>query len=144
MFIKKSLLILLLLIVPLLADILVLDNGQKIKGELLEIADEYVEYKAESNVGEPEWVKVRKQDLLAIIDGSGKLAYPRDKFDENSLNYGKVKIRNRKERRIYLQRRTENQQNQSTLELREKDKYKVAALVGSLSGIMLWALIDNK
>ena len=37
-----------------------------------------------------------------------------------------------------------NQDVQQTIELREKDKYKVAALVGSLSGIMLWALIDNK
>ena len=144
MLLKKSIFAVMIFAIPLFADILVLDNGQKIKGELLEIADDYIEYKAEMTVGEPEWVKVRKKDLLAVIDSNGKLAYPRDKFDENSLNYGKVRIRNQKEKQLYFLRKTENQKIQNTIELRERDKYKVAALVGSLSGIMLWALMDNK
>ena len=85
-----------------------------------------------------------KKDMLAVLDKSGKLAYPRDKFDEISLNYGKIKLRNGKEKQIFEQRKQQNQSIQQTIELRERDKYKVAALVGGLSGIMLWALIDNK
>ena len=140
----KILILSLFVAASLYADILILDNGQKIPGELLEIADDYIEYKIETNLGEPEWVKVMKKDLLAVIDRSGKLAYPRDKFDENSINYGRVRIRSAAERELYRQRKAENQQTQSILESREREKYRVAALVGGLSGIMLWALIGNK
>jgi hypothetical protein len=129
---------------PLNADLLILDNGQKLNGEMIKIADDYIEYKAESSPGDVEWLKVMKKDILAVLNRSGKLSYPRDKFDENSLNFGKIRLRNEKERQTFEQRKSQNQNIQTTLELREKDKYKVAAIVGSLSGIMLWALIDNK
>ena len=133
-----------LLTAPLYADLLILDNGQKLTGKMIKIADDYIEYKAESSAGDVEWLKVNKKDLLAVLGTDGKLAYPRDKFDENSLNFGKIRLRDEKERTKFEQRKKVNQDVQQTIELREKDKYKVAALVGSLSGIMLWALIDNK
>ena len=132
------------LAIPAKADTLVLVNNQKITGELMHIAHEYIEFKTEPTPGNPEWLKVYKKHLLAVVNDQGKLIYPRDKFDENALNYGKVRIRNEREKQLYLQRVQENLKVQRSLESEEKNRYKVAALVGGLSGIMLWALLDSK
>lgn len=140
---KIAVVFILFLFVSAHGDILVLDNGKRVQGTMTEIADEYIEFKAELEPGNVEWLKVYKKDLLAVINQQGKLAYPRDKYDENSLNWGRVPIRSSRDKQVYLQRKKQNLSRQQELELRERDKYKVAALVGSLSGIMLWALIDN-
>lgn len=126
------------------ADILILANNKRVHGELTLIGDKYLEFKVEEIPGEPEWVKVAKNNLLAVVSSAGRLLYPRDKYDENVLNYGKVKIRNKKEAVIFLERKKENQQAESIMEKKDKERFKVAALLGGLSGLMIWALLDNQ
>jgi len=126
------------------ADKLILANNKKVQGELTLIGDKYLEFKVEEIPGEPEWIKVSKKDLLAVVSSAGRLLYPRDKYDENALNYGKVKIRNKQEAAIFLERKKENRQAELMMERKDKERFKVAALVGGLSGLMIWALLDNQ
>ncbi len=126
------------------ADVLILANNKKVHGELTLIGDKYLEFKVEEIPGEPEWVKIPKNNLLAVVSSAGRLLYPRDKYDEIALNYGKVKIRNKQEATIFLERKKENQQAELMMERKDKERFKVAALVGGLGGLMIWALLDNQ
>ena len=126
------------------ADILVLVGKEQLQGTLTVIGDKYVEFKHEKSPGLSEWIKVLKKDLLAVVGENGKIIYPRDKFDENALNFGRVKIRNEKEAEIYTQRQIINRRNESISEKKEKNRFKVAALVGGLSGLMVWALLGSR
>ena len=134
-----------LVAVPALrADTLLLANKQQISGELSLIADDYIEFRVSRTADQYEWIKVSKKILLAVLDDQKKIVYPRDKYDENALNYGKVRLRNEKEARVFLQRKKANQQSQLENEKSENGRYKVAAIIGSLSGLMLWAMLDSK
>jgi len=126
------------------ADILILVDNHQFRGKISLIADDYIEFRLEKSVGESEWIKVYKKDLLAVVNERGKIVYPRDKYDENALNWGKIRLRNKKEAQIYLMRKKMNRIRQLENEKQEKNKYKVAALVGGLSGLMLWAFLDGK
>ncbi len=126
------------------ADTLVLANKQQIPGQLSLIADDYIEFRVSKAPDQYEWIKVSKKILLAVVDEQKKIVYPRDKYDENALNYGKVRLRNEKEAHAYLQRKKTNQQVQIENEKSENGRYKVAAIIGSLSGLMLWAMLDSK
>ena len=126
------------------ADILIKDNGQKIIGEMTLIAKDYIEFKVETTPGYFEWMKVPKQELLAVIGKNKKILYPRDKYDEISINYGKVKLRNSRDEELYHRRQEENLKAQTTLEKEEKNHLKTAALLGGIGGLMIWTLIDGK
>ena len=126
------------------ADILLLRNKQRIRGEMSLVADDYIEFKRDLSAGENEWIKLSKKSVVAIVSDKGKLIYPRDKFDENALNYGKIRIRNENEKKTYLERKKTNKLAQLTNERQEKDRFKVAALVGGLGGIMVWAFLDGR
>jgi len=126
------------------ADTLLLANKQQIQGELSLIADDYIEFRVAKAPDQYEWIKVSKNILLAVLDEQKKILYPRDKYDENALNCGKVRLRNEKEARVFLQRKKANQQTQLENEKSENGRYKVAAIIGSLSGLMLWAMLDSK
>lgn len=125
-------------------DILLLINKKEYRGQLKRIAAEYVEFVNEETPGESEWIKIYKKDLLVVVNERGKIIYPRDKYDENALNYGKVRLKTRKEVEIYNRRIKHNQQVQRHIEQNEKNRYKVAALVGGLGGLMIWAFIDSR
>jgi len=126
------------------ADTLILIDRRQFRGSLTLIADEYIEFRLEKSFNDNEWIKVYKKDLLAIVNDRGKIVYPRDKYDENALNWGKVRLRNKQEARIYLERKKMNRLRQLENEKQEKNRYKVAVLVGGLSGLMLWAFLDGK
>ncbi|HNR67435.1 MAG TPA: hypothetical protein PKN04_06740 [bacterium] len=126
------------------ADVLITVDKQKFIGRLSLIAHEYIEFENYPHPGEKEWLKVYKKDLLAIVDDRGKIIYPRDKFDENALNWGKVRLRSDKEKKIYEERQMENNQQQVLHESQEKSKYRVAAVIGGLSGLMLYAFLDGR
>src|SRR3990172_6445091 len=127
------------------ADILVLSNNKQIEGNISLIADDYVEFLVGDQWNNnKEWLKVPKKVIVAILNGEGKIIYPRDKFDENALDYGRVKIRNEKEKEIYQNRKKANQARQLQTEKKESKRYKIAALVGGLSGLMLWAFMDSR
>ena len=58
-------------------------------------------------------------------------AYPENIFTE-------------KEKELYLERKKMNRIRQMENENKENSRYKVAALVGGISGLMLWAFMDGK
>lgn len=126
------------------ADTLILANKQKVQGSLSLIADDYLEFRVEKSLEQFEWIKIPKKSLFAVLSDQGKVVYPRDKFDENALNFGKVKLRDKKEVDTFLKRKKANRLAQAENEKSEKGKYKVAAIIGGLSGLMLWAVIDTK
>ena len=66
----------------------------------------------EASTGNYEWQRIIKKDLLAIVSEEGKIIYPRDKYDENVMNYGRVRLRNGNEAEIYQQRKNRNKQAQ--------------------------------
>lgn len=125
------------------ADILILVDNQQLQGRLTFIGDNYIEFKIEQSPGEYEWVKVYKKNLLAVVSNKGKIIYPRDKYDENAMNFGKVRLRNKQEAEIYRDRKEQNKKAQIECEKREKNKYKVAAVVGSFGSIMLLTFLNN-
>ncbi|MBN1540551.1 hypothetical protein JW992_00265 [candidate division KSB1 bacterium] len=126
------------------ADVLVTADNQKYVGKITLIAKEYLEFEHATHPGEKEWLKVLKKDILAVVDDRGRIIYPRDKFDENALNYGKVRVRNEKESEIYKKRQIETFMQQNLHESQEKKKYRVAAVIGGLSGLMLYAFLDGR
>jgi hypothetical protein len=126
------------------ADILVLANNKHLQGEISLVGDDYVEFIVGDEWNNKEWLKVPKKAIIAILSEEGKIIYPRDKFDENALNYGRVKLRNEKEKEIYLSRKKANQTRQIENEKKDSKRYKIAALVGGLSGLMLWAFMDSR
>jgi hypothetical protein len=126
------------------ADVLLLSNNKQIEGNISLVANDYIEFLVGDEWNNKEWLKVPKKVILAILNREGKIIYPRDKFDENALNYGRVKIRNEKEKEIYLNRKKANQARQIENEKKESKRYKIAALLGGLSGLMLWAFMDSR
>jgi hypothetical protein len=126
------------------ADVLVRMDRVKIHGKLSLIADTYIEFVKDKSPGQQEWIKVDKKEILAILNSSGKLIYPRDKYDEIALNYGKVKLRTAQDVLKYKQRKTENSNVQTCHEQTEKNRFKVAAVIGGLGGLMAWAFIQGK
>jgi hypothetical protein len=126
------------------ADVLVRMDRVKIRGKLSAIADTYVEFVEEKSPGQEEWIKVDKKKILVILNSRGKLIYPRDKYDEIALNYGKVKLRTAQDVLKYKQRKTENSTVQSNQEQTEKNRFKIAAVIGGVGGLMAWAFIQGK
>lgn len=126
------------------ADILLTVDNQKLLGKITVIGEEYIEYETQTAPGETEWIKVHKKDIIAVVDDNLNLVYPRDKFDENALNYGRIPIKNKKEKRLYELRQRENKLAQQKAEKKEKNRFKIAALVGGLSGLMLYALLGGE
>ena len=127
-----------------IADVLLLANKKQIQGAISLIADDYIEFEMSKNFDQKEWVKIPKQYVVAVVNENGKIVYPRDKFDENALNYGKIKFRTEKEKEIYLERKKVNKISQVENEKRDNNRYKVAAIVGGISSLMLWAFLDGK
>ncbi len=126
------------------ADILLTIDNQKIAGELSVIADEFIEFKQQDYPGENEWIKVSKKHILAVVSSDGKIIYPRDKFDENALNYGRIPLRNETEQQKYLRRQLENRKAEQHLEQNEGKRYRVAAVIGGLGGLMIYALLGGQ
>ena len=123
------------------ADTLIFSNNKKIHGSLTLIATKYIEFKTDELGPRTQWVQIYKKDILLILDDAGKIMYPRDKFDENALNYGKVKIRTEDEARKYNLRKQENIQAERISKDLERNKYKTAALVSLVGGVMALILI---
>lgn len=126
-----------------LADKLILSNEKRIDGEISLIANDYIEFKTDQFTGETEWIKIEKQKVLAVLDAKGKIVYPRDKFDENVLNYGKVRLQNKSDLAKYRARKRENITNQLRNEKAEKKKYKVAAIIGGIAGLMVFTISNG-
>ena len=124
-------------------DVLILANEKRFEGEISLIANDYIEFKTEQVTGSTEWIKIPKQKMLAVVDDNGKIIYPRDKYDENALNYGSVKLRDAKDLVNYRARKRENIANQLRLEKAEKNKYKVAAIIGGLAGLMILTISNG-
>jgi len=125
------------------ADILIFINNQQCQGTLTFIGDKFIEFKTEQNPGKYEWIQVFKKDLLAVVSNEGKIIYPRDKYDENAMNFRKIKLRNAKEAELYKKRKTINKQSQIDYENKEKNKYKVAVFVVSFGSLMLLTFLNN-
>ena len=119
------------------SDVLILSDKQKIKGEISLIADDYIEFKTDKISGKTEWIKYPKKKIIAIVDENGKIVYPRDKYDENALNYGKVRLRTKKDLAEYRARKRENIANQLRNEKTEKERYKMAVIVGGIASLMV-------
>jgi hypothetical protein len=126
------------------ADYLLLDNNKKLYGEMTAIAHEYIEFTVQDLSNENKWLKVPKKQVLAVLSDQKKILYPRDKFDENALNYGRIKPKNKKEKLVLKKRQLENIKTQRALENQEKNRFKVAAVIGGLSGLMLYAFLDGR
>jgi hypothetical protein len=144
----KSILVALLLALTLFntsqADTLIKMDRTRLRGKLSLIADTYVEFTVEKNSGQQQWLKVDKKEILVILDHRKKLLYPRDKYDEIALNYGKVKLRTAQDVQKYKQRKTENSAVQAMQEQTEKNRLKTAAVIGGLGGIMAWVFVQGK
>ncbi|MBN1998775.1 hypothetical protein JW935_14545 [candidate division KSB1 bacterium] len=125
------------------ADILVTVQNEQIEGTLSNIADTYIEFKLDNPVKQ-EWIKVEKKNLMAVVDQKGKIVYPRDKYDENALNYGRIKINSREDAKKYAIRKQQNLQVQRKIERRDSSQFRTAVIVGGISGLMLWAFLDTK
>jgi len=123
------------------ADTLIRMDRVRIYGKLSVIGDTYVEFVEKKGTNGQQWIKVFKKDILAILDGRGKLLYPRDKYDEVALNYGKVKLRTAQDVSKYKQRKSQYIQAQAQHEKREKKHYKIAAFIGGVSGLMAYTFI---
>lgn len=123
------------------ADYLIFSNNKKIKGSLCLIGASYIEFKTDDLGMNTQWIKVPKKDILCITNDDGKIIYPRDKFDENALNYGKVKIRTHEDKEKYQMRQTENEQAEKMNNSAERNRYKTAALVSLVGGVMALILI---
>ncbi len=136
--------LMLFLVITAHADYLLLDNNKKIYGEMTAIAHDYIEFSIQDVSGENQWLKVPKKQVLAILSDQKKILYPRDKFDENALNHGRIRARNKKEELILKKRQLENIETQRELENEEKNRFKVAAVIGGLSGLMLYAFLDGR
>jgi len=131
-------------IIPAYGDILILADRSQLHGDLVLIADRYIEFKSEKSPGDFQWLKIAKKSILAVLNDRKKIIYPRDKFDENALNYGRIPLRDAREQALYNKRRYLNRLAQLRAEKRERDRFKVAALLGSISGVMLWVLLDGR
>lgn len=123
------------------ADQLIFSNNKKIKGSLCLIGTTFVEFKTDELSSNTQWIKVPKKDILCITDEDGKIIYPRDKFDENALNFGKVKIRTQADKEKLQMRQQENDQAEKQSNSAERNKYKTAALVSLVGGVMALILI---
>lgn len=126
---------------PCSADQLIFSNNKKIKGSLCLIGTTYIEFKTDDLGPNTQWIKVPKKDLLCITSEDGKIIYPRDKFDENALNFGKVKIRTHEDKEKYQLRQQENDQAEKLNHSAERNRYKTAALVSLVGGVMALILI---
>ena len=123
------------------ADRLITSDKRYINGELSLIANDYVEFRTDQLSGTTEWVKISKRKILAILGNNGHIIYPRDKFDENALNFGKIRVKNNKELEVYRNRKRQNISNQLRNEKAEKQRFKIAALIGGLAGLMVMTII---
>jgi len=126
------------------ADNLILSNEKRIKGSLSLIGNDYIEFKTDHVSGNTDWIKVSKKSVLAIVNDDGKIIYPRDKFDENALNFGKVKLRNTEDLAKYRARKQNNKSNQFRNESAEKNRFKVAAIIGGLAGLMVLTVTGGR
>ncbi len=126
------------------ADTLIKMDKTRLKGKLSLIADTYVEFTVEKSGGQQHWIKVDKKEILVILDKRKKLIYPRDKYDEIALNYGKVKLRTAKDVQKFKERKTENALVQAQQMQSEKNRLKTAAVIGSLGGLMAWVFVQGK
>ncbi len=124
-------------------DILIRVEKSQMYGEITAIADDYLEFKKQVSPGEYEWIKVPKQELLAVISNKGNILYPRDKYDENALNYGRIKVKSSQDKKKYLERKKNNKQIQSKLEHGEKNRYKTAFIAAGTSCLVIWAVINK-
>lgn len=126
-----------------MADVLITAANKRIKGKLSYIGEGYIEFEVETKDGSGEWKKIDKKEILVILDEQKKIMYPRDKYDEIALNYGKVKLRTAQDVQRYKERKTENLSVQKINEQKEKNRFKVAAVIGSLGGLMAWAFLQG-
>jgi len=134
--------LLILITSDLKADTLFLANNKKISGKLTFIGDDFIEFRTEKVLCQYVWIRILKRDLLAVLSDKGKILYPRDKYDENALNIGKVQCKTVKEIERLKNRKKLNEQAQFEYERREKNKLKVAIIVGSIGSLMLWTFLD--
>jgi len=124
------------------ADTLIKIDRSRMHGKLSLIADTYIEFITNKKDGQQQWIKVDKKEILAIVGGKGKLLFPRDKYDEMALNYGKVKLRTAQDVAKYKQRKSEAILVQEQHEQEEKNRFKIAAMIGGVGGLMAWAFFQ--
>jgi hypothetical protein len=125
------------------ADVLIFASNKRAKGKLSYIGESHIEFIFDTKDGSGEWKKVDKKEILVILDDHKKMIYPRDKFDEMALNYGKVKLRTTLDVQRYKDRKMENLSTQRMNEQKEKSRFKVAAVIGGLGGLMAWAFLQG-
>ncbi|HPN33248.1 MAG TPA: hypothetical protein PK843_01935 [bacterium] len=124
------------------ADTLIKIDRSRTHGKLSLIADTYIEFVINKKDGQQQWIKVDKKEILDIVGSKGKLIYPRDKYDEMALNYGKVKLRTAQDVVKYKQRKSESILAQEQHEQAEKNRFKIAAMIGGVGGLMAWAFFQ--
>jgi hypothetical protein len=134
---------LMLLVSTARADVLIFASNKRAQGKLSYIGESHIEFIFDTRDGKGEWKKVDKKDILVILDDHKKMIYPRDKYDEMALNYGKVKLRTAADVQRYKDRKMENLSTQQMNEQKEKNRFKVAVVIGGLGGIMAWAFLQG-
>jgi hypothetical protein len=138
-----SFIVLLIIASSAMADVLILASNKRAKGKLSYIGETHIEFIFDSKDGSGEWKKIDKKDILVILDDHKKIMYPRDKYDEMALNYGKVKLRTTLDVQRFKDRKMQNLSTQKMNEQKEKNRFKVAAVIGGLGGLMAWVFLEG-